>query len=344
MALWRDRLAERQLLLVLDDAVGSDQVLPLLPGSGGSLVLITSRRRLSALNDATAISLDTLPADEAASLLVRLAGRLRLGTGDPGVRQIVRLCGHLPLAIGMVARQLRHHPAWSAARRAAELAAAVDRLELMTTEKVSVAAAFDLSYADLGPDLHYPAAAQALAQALGIYRDLGSRLGKANALNNLGMVRRLTGDYPAAAQAQEQAQGIYRDIGYRNGEAVVLNDRGALHRVSGDLAQAEGWHQQALDVAPHRQFLERGARTGRPGLLRPGWRPRHAGRGPAAAGTGDIPADRRGRGPARARRTRRPHRSATRTVAPAPYRPRSGGHRPAQDWPGAISRLPQRPA
>jgi transcriptional regulator with XRE-family HTH domain len=152
MALWRDRLAGRQLLLVLDDAVDSEQVLPLLPGSGGSLVLITSRRHLSALDDATTVSLDTLPAEEAAGLLVRLAGRAGLSPGDPGVREIVRLCGYLPLAIGMVARQLRHHPAWSASRRADELAAAMDRVGLMATENVSVAAAFDLSYADLTGD------------------------------------------------------------------------------------------------------------------------------------------------------------------------------------------------
>jgi hypothetical protein len=62
MALWRDRLAGQQLLLILDDAAGSEQVRPLLPGTGGSLVLVTSRRHLSALDDATAISLDTLPA------------------------------------------------------------------------------------------------------------------------------------------------------------------------------------------------------------------------------------------------------------------------------------------
>jgi tetratricopeptide (TPR) repeat protein/transcriptional regulator with XRE-family HTH domain len=163
MALWRDRLAGQELLLVLDDAVGSEQVLPLLPGAGGSLVLITSRRHLSALEDATAISLDTLAPDEATELLVRLAGRPGLDAGDPGVRQITRLCGFLPLAIGMVARQLRHHPAWSAARRAGELAEAVDRLELMATENVSVAAAFDLSYADLGPDL------QRLFRRLGLH-------------------------------------------------------------------------------------------------------------------------------------------------------------------------------
>jgi tetratricopeptide (TPR) repeat protein/transcriptional regulator with XRE-family HTH domain len=152
IALWRDRLGGQQLLLILDDAVGSEQVLPLLPGSGGSLVLVTSRRHLSALNDATAISLDTLPAEEAAELLVLLAGRAGLSPTDRGVREIARLCGFLPLAIGMVARQLHHHPAWSVAGRAAELSSAVDRLELMVTENLSVAAAFDLSYEYLASD------------------------------------------------------------------------------------------------------------------------------------------------------------------------------------------------
>ena len=117
MALWRDRLAGQQLLLILDDAASSDQVRPLLPGSGGSLVLVTSRRHLSALEDATAVSLDTLPPGEAAGLLVRLAGRVGLSADDPAVAEITRLCGFLPLAIGMVARQLHHHPAWSARLR-----------------------------------------------------------------------------------------------------------------------------------------------------------------------------------------------------------------------------------
>ena len=151
MALWRDRLAEKQLLLILDDAASSEQVLPLLPGAGGSLVLITSRRHLSALEDATAISLDTLPPEEAAGLLVG-PGRAGLSAADPAVGEIIRLCGFLPLAIGMVARQLHHHPAWTAAGRAAELAAAVDRLDLMATENLSVAAAFNLSYQDLSTD------------------------------------------------------------------------------------------------------------------------------------------------------------------------------------------------
>jgi len=149
--LWRDRLAGRELLLVLDDAGSSEQVRPLLPGTGASLVLVTSRRRLTALEDAQTISLDTLPPGEAAGLFVRLAVRPGLSSADPAVREITLLCGCLPLAIGMLARQTYHHPAWTVAGRAAELAAAVDRLELLATENLSVAAAFDLSYADLTP-------------------------------------------------------------------------------------------------------------------------------------------------------------------------------------------------
>jgi tetratricopeptide (TPR) repeat protein/DNA-binding XRE family transcriptional regulator len=147
--LWRDHLADKLLLLVLDDAAGHEQVRPLLPGAGGSLVLITSRRHLTALEDARMISLDTLAPGEAEELLIRRADRADLDPGDPTVGEITRLCGFLPLAIGMLARQLHHHPSWTAAGLAADLAAARDRLDLMHAEDLSVAAAFDLSYRDL---------------------------------------------------------------------------------------------------------------------------------------------------------------------------------------------------
>ena len=65
-------------------------------------MLITSRRRLAALEDAAVLSLDTLPPGEAAVLLARLAGRPDLGPADAGVGEITRLCGYLPLAIGML--------------------------------------------------------------------------------------------------------------------------------------------------------------------------------------------------------------------------------------------------
>jgi tetratricopeptide (TPR) repeat protein len=205
-ALWRDRLAERQLLLVLDDAASSEQVRPLLPGTGGSLVLITSRRHLSALDDATAISLDTLSPGDAATLLARLAGQPGLSAGDPAVGEITRLCGYLPLAIGMVARQLHHHPAWTAAGRAAELAAARDRLELMATENVSVAAAFDLSYANL------TAAQQRLFRRLGLHPGGEFDAYAAAALDGTGLAtaRRSLEDLYDHYLLGEPARGRYR--------------------------------------------------------------------------------------------------------------------------------------
>jgi len=159
---WRDFMAGKKILLLLDDAAGHDQVAPLLPGTAGSLVLVTSRRRLTALQDAAVISLDTLPASEAATLLTRLAARPALIAADPAVGEITRLCGYLPLAIGMVASQLRHHPAWTAAQLASDLAMARDGLALLQAEDLSAAAAFGLSYADLA------AGAQQLFRRLGL--------------------------------------------------------------------------------------------------------------------------------------------------------------------------------
>jgi transcriptional regulator with XRE-family HTH domain len=130
-AQWRGQVAGKKILVLLDDAAGHEQVRPLLPGTAGSLVLITSRRRLAALEDATVISLDSLTPHEAAVLLVRLAGRPGLHTSDAAVGEINRLCGYLPLAMGMLASKLRHHPTWPVARLAAYLAADRDRLAMM---------------------------------------------------------------------------------------------------------------------------------------------------------------------------------------------------------------------
>jgi len=159
---WRSQVAGKKVLLLLDDAASHEQVKPLLPGTAGSLALVTSRRRLTALEDATVISLDILPPAEAATLLARLATRPGTRAADPAVSELTRLCGYLPLAIGMLASQLRHHPAWTAGQLAADLAAARNRMALMHAENVSVAAAFGLSYHDLTPG------AQRLFRRLGL--------------------------------------------------------------------------------------------------------------------------------------------------------------------------------
>ena len=168
--------------------------------------LAEAARHLSALEDATAISLDTLPPGEAAALLVRLAGRPGLSPDDPAVDQITGLCGFLALAIGMVARQLHHHPAWTAAGRAAELAAAVDRLELMATENLSVAAAFDLSYADLTGEQ------QRLFRRLGLHpgADIDGYAAAALDGTGLGTARRGLEALYDRYLLTEPAQGRYR--------------------------------------------------------------------------------------------------------------------------------------
>jgi tetratricopeptide (TPR) repeat protein len=203
---WRDHAAGKKILLVLDDAAGHEQVRPLLPGSPGSLVLVTSRRRLAALEDAAVVSLDVLPAGEATGLLARLAGRPDVTAGDPAVDELAALCGYLPLAIGMTGRQLAHHPAWTPADLAADLAAARDRLELMAAENLSVAAAFGLSYQDLDDGQ------QRLFRRLGLHPGPDVNAYAAAALDGIGVAaarRRLEALYDQHL-ITEPARGRYR--------------------------------------------------------------------------------------------------------------------------------------
>jgi len=222
---WRDHVAGKRVLLVLDDAAGHEQVRPLLPATAGSLVLITSRRRLAALEDAAVISLDTLPPGEAAALLARLAGRPGLQAGDSAAGEITRLCGYLPLAIGMLARQLHHHPAWTAAGLAADLAAARDRLAVMRAENVSVAAAFDLSYQDL------TSGQQRLFRRLGLHPGPGIDAYAAAALDDtsLDAARRGLDELYDQHLITEPAPGRYRlhDLLREHAGALAAADEAA---------------------------------------------------------------------------------------------------------------------
>jgi tetratricopeptide (TPR) repeat protein/transcriptional regulator with XRE-family HTH domain len=202
--LWRNGVADKKVLLVLDDAASHEQVRPLLPGTAGSLVLITSRRRLAALEEAVPISLDTLPAGDAAELFTRLTGRL--GRELEAVEEITRLCGFLPLAIRLIAGTLRRHPSWTATDMAAELAATKDRLAAMRAENLSVAAAFDLSYQDLSPGQ------QRLFRRLGLHPGTSFDAYAAAALDDasLASTRRQVDDLYDNHLIAEPARGRYR--------------------------------------------------------------------------------------------------------------------------------------
>ncbi len=147
-ALYRDRLAGKRLLIVLDDAYRAEQVRPLIPGSAGCLVLITSRRRLTALDDAYPLPLVTLPAGDARTLLRRVAGPDRTRGQEDDVETIIELCAGLPMAIRMVASQLRNHPAWRVQHLATLLSEAQDQPWDLADEERSIVGAFTVSYRD----------------------------------------------------------------------------------------------------------------------------------------------------------------------------------------------------
>jgi tetratricopeptide (TPR) repeat protein len=151
-ALWRGRLAEKRVLLILDNAASTGQVKPLLPNSMGCLVLVTSRRRLTAL-DAVPVQLDVLPPDQAAEMFIRLTHR-PVNQSDELMR-LVDLCGYLPLAIALLAGVFDNRPMTTVTHLAAGLETASSRLPLLKAEDNTVAAAFDLSYQQLCPPLQY---------------------------------------------------------------------------------------------------------------------------------------------------------------------------------------------
>lgn len=151
-AMWRDRISNKRVLIVLDDARGYDQVEALLPGSGASLVLVTSRSRLADLTSmhaAEPISLDILAQDQAVQLFSRIAARPMTVDGSRYIADIVKFCGYLPLAICLVAARLAHHPSWTVNDLLNELKAAQSRLSQLSGATVSVQSAFHLSYQEL---------------------------------------------------------------------------------------------------------------------------------------------------------------------------------------------------
>lgn len=117
-ACWRSELAGRRAVVVLDNAADADQVRPLLPGAGPSVALITSRNRLLGLDEVPPVSLDVLSPQESAELLARASGDPsgpdgRLARDPRSAAEVLRLCGHLPLALRLAAARLRHRPGWT---------------------------------------------------------------------------------------------------------------------------------------------------------------------------------------------------------------------------------------
>ncbi|MGK4584901.1 BTAD domain-containing putative transcriptional regulator [Kitasatospora sp. HPMI-4] len=148
-AQFRSLLSGRRVLVVLDNARDAEQVRPLLPGGPGSAVLITSRARLGSLHNAHFTELSVFAPEEAVDLLGRVVGRERLLAEADAAGELVRLCGHLPLAVRILAARLACRPSWTVARLLDKLSESRYRLDVLRTGDLAVESAFRFGYDQL---------------------------------------------------------------------------------------------------------------------------------------------------------------------------------------------------
>ncbi|MEZ0068968.1 tetratricopeptide (TPR) repeat protein/transcriptional regulator with XRE-family HTH domain [Streptacidiphilus sp. MAP12-20] len=200
-ACWRSELADRRVVVVLDNAVDAEQVRLLLPGAGPSVALITSRNRLLGLDEAPPVSLDVLSPQESAELLARASGdpsgpEGRLAREPENAAEVLRLCGHLPLALRLAAARLRHRPGWTVGilvERMAEGASEFDTAFAMSVRQLNRATARMFRLLGLLPGLSFD---EYLAAAL--------------ADVSLGSARTMLEDLLDAHLVQQPTVGRYR--------------------------------------------------------------------------------------------------------------------------------------
>ncbi|KOU36489.1 AfsR/SARP family transcriptional regulator [Streptomyces sp. WM6378] len=204
IALYRSLMADRRLLLLLDNAACDGQVQPLVPGCAGSAVLVTSRARLTELAGAHHLRLDVMPPAEALALLRRIVGDHRCDAEPDAAAAVVAACSRLPLAIRVAASRLAAETGWTLAEMVRRLEDEHQRLNELSTGELAVEAAFELSYSKLSaeqarafrllsavdaPDLGLHCAAALLGQAPEDTEDLLESLVDLNLVESRRMSR-----------------------------------------------------------------------------------------------------------------------------------------------------------
>ncbi|MCL9757976.1 BTAD domain-containing putative transcriptional regulator [Frankia sp. AiPa1] len=144
-------LSTRRALIILDNAANEAQLRPLMPSSPGCAVLVTSRTRLQGLAMPCWV-VDVLIPDDAVELLEKVVGAARVGAEEKAARDIVGLCGYLPLAIQIAGRKLAAHPHWRLSRIVTRLGVERDRLTWLELGDLEIRASFRLSYDGRRPD------------------------------------------------------------------------------------------------------------------------------------------------------------------------------------------------
>jgi len=168
-AMYRSVTAGKRFAVLADDADSAAQVRPLLPASPDSVVVVTSRWRLGALAMDGARVLVIDPLDEAAGLrlLERTVGTHRVTTEPERARELVALCGGMPIALCVAAARLSTRPQWPISHLVGALSDEKRRLEALSiADEASVQASFDLSFEELD------------AETARVYRLLGLHPGR----------------------------------------------------------------------------------------------------------------------------------------------------------------------
>lgn len=147
---YRNVVADRKVLVVLDDAVSETQVSPLLPGTPTAAVIITSRSRLAGLAGATRIEVDVLDADKSLDLLARIAGVARVQAQSEAAAAVAEHCGHLPLALRIAGARLAARPHWSVRQLVERLADETRRLDELRHGDMGIRPSIQLSYESAG--------------------------------------------------------------------------------------------------------------------------------------------------------------------------------------------------
>ncbi len=151
-AAFRARLADRRVLIVLDDAADADQIAPLLPGTPGAAVLVTSRRYLPELAGAHRHRLRPLSSEEGMMLLSQMVDGRRMADERQVAEEIVGLCGGLPLAVRIVGARLQPQSMRLSAL-ADRLRDEVHRLDELSIGRLEIRSELGLAYSGLAVPL-----------------------------------------------------------------------------------------------------------------------------------------------------------------------------------------------
>lgn len=143
---YRSLVADRKVLIVLDDAVSESQVAPLFPGDGPAGMIITSRRRLTGLAGATHIPLAVFDTDDSVNLLARIAGTARIQAEPGAAAMVAGHCGRLPLALRIAGARLSARPHWSVQQLVERLADETRRLDELRHGDMGIRPSILLTY------------------------------------------------------------------------------------------------------------------------------------------------------------------------------------------------------